>query len=78
MNQLDEAIKNLEHSRDLKPGEKETNLYLAKAYEAAGKIGRSIETWQNYIELETDTLKISEAKKHLKEITIRHLQEIIK
>ncbi|MGC1392599.1 MAG: hypothetical protein WA816_16310 [Bacteroidales bacterium] len=78
MNQLDEAIKNLELSRELKPGEKETNLYLAKAYEAAGKIGRSIETWQNYIESETDTVKIIEAKKHLKEITIRHLQEIIK
>jgi len=78
MNQLDEAIKNLEHSKELKPGEKETNLYLAKAYEAAGKIGMSIEIWQNYIDLETDMAKINEAKKHLKEITIKHLQEIIK
>ena len=78
MNQFDEAIKDLEHSRELKSREKETNFYLAKAYETAGKIGRSIETWQNYIDLETDSVKINEAKKHLKEITIRHLQELIK
>ncbi len=76
--QPDSALKYLELSDHLKPGEPETNLYLAKAYEASDKISKSIETWENYITLETDTAKISEAKKHLKEITIRHLHEIIK
>lgn len=76
--QIDSALKYLELSRGIKPLESETNLYLAKAYEASGKIAKSIDIWQNYIDLETDTTKIREAKKHLKEITIRHLQEIIK
>jgi len=76
--QLDSALKYLELSKVIKPMEPETNLYLAKAYEASGKITRSIETWENYIALETDTIKVNEAKKHLKEVTIRHLQDIIK
>jgi Tfp pilus assembly protein PilF len=78
MNQYDEAIKWLERSMEIKPVETETNLYLAKACEGAGKITRSIDVWQKYIDLETDTAKANEAKKHLKEITIRHLQEIMK
>jgi tetratricopeptide (TPR) repeat protein len=76
--QPDSALKYLELSNKIKPQEAETNLYLAKAYEAAGKITRSIDLWQNYIDLETDSVKINDAKRHLKEITIRHLQEIIK
>lgn len=78
MNQFDEAIKWLERSLGIKPEEVETNLYMAKALEGAGKITKSIDVWQKYSELETDTAKADEAKKHLKEITIRHLQEIIK
>ncbi len=78
MNQPDEAIKYLERSLELKPAEAETNLYLAKACEAAGKIPRSIEVWQKYIELEPDSSRANEAKIHLKEIIIKHLQEIIK
>jgi Tfp pilus assembly protein PilF len=70
MGQFDDAIKYLEQSIAIKPTEAETNLYLAKAYEA--------DAWQNYIESESDTVKVNEAKKHLKEITIKHLQEIIK
>jgi tetratricopeptide (TPR) repeat protein len=76
--QPDTAIKYLELSREIKPQEPETNLYLAKAFEAAGKINKSIEAWQNYIDSETDTTRIREAKKHLKEITIKRLKEIIK
>jgi tetratricopeptide (TPR) repeat protein len=72
-----EAIKYLEFSVKIRQNEPETNLYLAKAYEAAGEMTKSIDHWQKYIELETDTLMASEAKKHLKEITLRHLQEII-
>jgi tetratricopeptide (TPR) repeat protein len=78
MNQYEEAVEALERSRQLKPSETETCLFLAKAYEASGKLGRSIEIWQDYIDRETDTVKSAEAKKHLKEITIKHLQEIIK
>jgi Tfp pilus assembly protein PilF len=78
MGQFDEALKWLERSIEIKPAEAETNLYLAKTYEAAGKMNRSIDAWQNYIDLESDTVKVNDAKKHLKEITIKHLQEIIK
>ena len=78
MDQFDEAIKWLDRSLEIRPEEAETNLFLAKALEGAGKITRSIDAWQKYSELETDTTKASEAKKHLKEITIRHLEEIIK
>ncbi len=73
----DSALKYLELSREINPAEPETNLFLARAYESSGKTARSIELWQSYIELETDTIKINEARKHLKEITINHLREII-
>jgi tetratricopeptide (TPR) repeat protein len=76
--QLDEAIKSLELSREIKPDEPETILFLAKAYEAAGKLTKSIEQWQNYIGVETDTFKIKEAKVHLKYITGKLLKEIDK
>ena len=76
--QIDTSIKYLELSRNIKQDEAETNLYLAKAYEASRKIARSIEIWQSYIDLETDSIKINDAKKHLKEITIKHLKELIK
>jgi hypothetical protein len=52
-------------------------LFLARAYEAAGQINKSIEQWQNYIDLESDTAKINEAVKHRKELAIRQLQKII-
>jgi tetratricopeptide (TPR) repeat protein len=76
--QIDTAIKYLEISKEIKPDELETNLFLARAYEAAGQVAKSINQWQNYMELEKDTLKINEAQDHLKEITIKHLREIIK
>jgi len=74
----DSALKYLVLSKEINPGETETNLFLARAYEASGKTAKSIELWQNYIEQETDSVKFNEAKKHLKEITIKHLQDIIK
>lgn len=74
--QVDTAIKYLELSRGIKQDEPETNLYLARAYESGGKMTRSIELWQNYVDSEADTAKIQEPKKHLKEIILRHLQEI--
>jgi len=73
----DTAIKYLELSREIKLSEPETNLYLVRVYEAFGQITKSIDLLQHYIEIETDTLKINEAKRHLKEITIRHLKEIV-
>jgi tetratricopeptide (TPR) repeat protein len=78
MSQFDEAIKWLERSLEIKPEEAETNFFMAQALEGVGKIARSIDVWQKYTELEKDTAKSNDAKKHLKEITIRHLQEIIK
>jgi tetratricopeptide (TPR) repeat protein len=76
--QTDSALKYLELSYSLQPSVPETNLFLAKAYEASGDLNRSIAQWQNYIDLETDTAKISIAKKHRKELAVRQLQEIIK
>jgi tetratricopeptide (TPR) repeat protein len=76
--QTDSALKYLELSDRLKSGESVTILYLAKAYEASGQINKSLEQWQNYIDLETDTAKINAAVRHRKELAIRQLQEIIK
>jgi len=76
--QIDSALKYLELSDRLMPSQTETNLFLARAYEALGEINRSIEQWQNYIDLESDTAKINEAAKHRKELAVRQLQEIIK
>lgn len=78
MNQSDEAISNLEHSKRIYPSEPETNLFLARAYESSGQINNSIEQWQNYIDLETDTAKINAAIKHRKYLAVKQLQEIIK
>jgi Tfp pilus assembly protein PilF len=78
MNHLDEAIKYLELSREVRPEEPETNLYLAKAYEADGQTAISIEQWQRYIESETDTVKIKEAIQHRKDLAFLQLKEIIK
>jgi tetratricopeptide (TPR) repeat protein len=77
-NIYEDAIKYLELSISTKSDEPETNLFLARAYEGSGKMNKSIESWQNYINIETDSVKIKEAKQHLKEITIKHLQEILK
>jgi Tfp pilus assembly protein PilF len=76
--QIDSALKYLELSNRLQPSVPETNLFLARAYEASGQISKSIEQWQNYIDLETDTAKINAAIKHRKELAVRQLQEIIK
>jgi len=73
----DEALKYLELSYGLNSSEPETNLFLARAYEAAGQMNKSIEQWQNYIDLETDTAKINAAIKHRKELAVRQLKEII-
>ena len=76
--QTDSALKYLELSHSLNSSEPETNLFLARAYEASGQTTKSIEQWQMYIDLETDTAKISEAKNHRKELAVKQLQEIIK
>jgi tetratricopeptide (TPR) repeat protein len=76
--QNDSALKFLELSRMMNPAEIETNRFLAQAYEAAGQVNKSLDQWQNYIDLETDTVKINAAVKHRKELAVRQLQEIIK
>jgi tetratricopeptide (TPR) repeat protein len=74
----DDAIKYLELSLDTHPDLPETNLYLARAYEAAGMMTKSIDTWQKYINVETDTLKAGEAEKHMNEITVKYLERLQK
>jgi len=76
--QTDSALKYLELSYGINKTEPETNLFLARAYEASGDLNRSIAHWQNYIDLETDTAKINAAVKHRKELAIRQLQELSK
>ncbi len=76
--QIDSALKYLELSNTMNPTQPETIMFLAKACEAGGKVTRSLELWQNYIELETDTLKINAAIRHRKDLAVKQLQEIIK
>jgi len=78
LDQTASAIRYLELSVAEKPDEPETNLYLAQCYEASGDMIKSIEYWQKYISLEPDSVKSGDAQKHLKEITVRHLKEILK
>jgi tetratricopeptide (TPR) repeat protein len=76
--QDDSAIKNLEISDRLMPGEKLTIQYLAIACESAGDIDKSLDLWKKYISLESDTSKANEAVRHRKELAVRQLQEILK
>jgi tetratricopeptide (TPR) repeat protein len=76
--QTDSALKYLELSNSLQPSVPETNLFLARAYEVSGQLTKSIEHWQKYIDLESDTAKINAAIKHRKELAVRQLKDIIK
>lgn len=76
--QADSAIKYLEISDRLMPGDRLTVLYLAKAYEYSGEINKSLELWQKYIGLESDTAMIKDAVQHRKDLAVRQLQEILK
>jgi len=78
LHQTDSALKYLELSDRLLPSQPETNLFLAKAYEASGQFSKCLDKWQDYIDLETDTAKISEAKLHMKELFVRQYQELMK
>jgi tetratricopeptide (TPR) repeat protein len=78
LNQYSEAVKWLQRSLDNGPGDAETDLYMAKALEGSGNIPGSIEYWQKYIGSETDSAKVAEAKQHLRDVTVKQLQEIIK
>ena len=55
----------------------ETNFYLASAYEKAGMMTKSIDAWQNYISVESDTSEARKAQAHLKEITVKHLEKLL-
>jgi tetratricopeptide (TPR) repeat protein len=78
LNQINSAIKYLELSIAVKPDEPETNLFLAKSYEASGNLTKSLDYWQKYISFESDSAKIEEARRHLKELSVKHLQDILK
>ncbi len=74
--QTDSALKYLELSDRLLSSQCETKLFLARAYEASGQFSKSLDKWQDYIDLETDTAKISQAKIHRKDLAIIQLREI--
>jgi tetratricopeptide (TPR) repeat protein len=76
--QEDSAVKCLEISDRLMPGEKLTIQFLAEAYESVGEINKSLEMWSKYIIMESDTAKRSKAAIHRKELALRQLQEILK
>jgi tetratricopeptide (TPR) repeat protein len=78
MNQPLVAIKYLEQSISVKPDVAETNMYLARAYELSGDTIKSIDYWKKYIALEPDSAKSAEAQRHLREITVKHLKDILK
>jgi len=63
-----EAIKNLDKSRKLEQNQIETILCLAEVYETVGRIKESITCWQLYINQETDSLKVKEARAHLQKL----------
>lgn len=46
----------------------ETLYHLAQSYDAIGLKSESIDTWRHYINIETDTLKKTQATNHLEEI----------
>jgi tetratricopeptide (TPR) repeat protein len=68
LDQHDEAIKHLEYSKYLNPDFPETNLILARAYESTGMTDKIIKQWQDYIDIESDTSKRSEASIHLQKL----------
>lgn len=77
LGQIKESITFLKSSLESNPDEVETILYMAQSYEAASDITMCIESWQKYISLETDTLKVNNAKEHLQVITKQYLEKII-
>ncbi len=76
MDQIDESINYLNQSFEVQPDELETVFYLAQSYEAAKEITRSLEFWEKYIEMETDSLKVTEARLNLRRITAQYLDEL--
>ena len=58
----------LDQSKNLNSEFAETEKCLARLYEGMGEFEKSIPHWQNYIELEDDTVKIREAQDHLQSL----------
>lgn len=65
LQEYEKAFNYLEQSRSLQPDHPETEKCFARLYEATGNIDQSIQHWQNFIELETDTAEIKAAQNHL-------------
>jgi tetratricopeptide (TPR) repeat protein len=65
LQEYEKAFNYLEKSKSLKPDFPETEKCFARLYEATGNIDQSIQHWQNFIELETDTAEIKAAQNHL-------------
>ncbi len=76
MDQLEESKKFLDPAIKANSGDPETVLYSAQCYEASSEIAKAIELWEKYIQIETDSAKILNARNHLKEITSDYLESL--
>lgn len=76
MEQIDESLRYLNMAYESQPSDCEIILYLAKSHEAGNEISRSIEFWEKYIELETDSLKVEDGRQNLMRITREYLDEL--
>ena len=65
LQEYDKTHTYLEQSKSLKPDFPETEKCLARLCEATGNIDQSIQHWQNFIEMETDTAEVNAAQNHL-------------
>ena len=68
LKEYDQALDYLERSKNLNPEFAPTEKCFARLYEGMGDIEKSIPHWQNYIEMEDDTVKIREAQNHLQRL----------
>jgi len=68
LREYEKALNYLKQSRNLQPDFPETEKCFARLYEATGDIEQSIRHWEKYIQIETDTANIEEARTHLLDI----------
>ncbi len=76
MDQIQESKKFLDQALESNPDDLEIFHYAAQCYEAAEETAKAIELWENYINLATDSSKISQAKNHLKDLTAGYLEAL--
>ncbi|MCK4990647.1 MAG: hypothetical protein KAS29_09180, partial [Bacteroidales bacterium] len=65
LKEYDKALAYLDQSKTENPDYPETEKCFARLYEARGEADQSIQHWKNYLELETDSTSLREARSHL-------------